>query len=283
MSYKDFGYLLFVSKNENVDYLPLAYCLALSIKNTQKEGFDKVALVADDIDSVERLKSPWVFDKVISWSEVGFWDCRSWMDKLTPWEYTVCLDVDQLFFRDYSHWIEYFLGNDIELFLPSTVYTYRGNIAKDNFYRKTFEANELPNLYSLFTYFKKDTEICRDFFTLSRHITKFPKEFKNIYLSQNAPKIVGTDEAFALAAKILGIEDEITYDLNFLKLIHLKPMIQDWPWPANSISDHVGLYFDLEARLKIDNFQQHDIVHYNEKDFVTEEIISILENKLWKK
>lgn len=282
MPYKDFGYLLFVSKNEELDYLKLAYSLALSIKITQKEGFDKIALVTDEPSLIKNLKSPWVFDKVISWDEQGFWDCRSWMDKLTPWENTVCLDVDQLFFRDYSHWIEYFLTNEVELFLPSTAYTYRGNIIKDNFYRKTFELNDLPNIYSLFTFFRKDTKF-KDFFTLARYITKFPKEFKNSFLNNYVPKIVGTDEAFALSAKILGIEDEITYDLDFLKFVHLKPMIQDWPWPAGSISDHVGLYFDLKGQLKIDNFQQHDIVHYNEKTFVNEEIISILENIVWKK
>ena len=36
-----FGYLIVVSKNDSVDYLKLAYALALSIKNTQQKGFDK--------------------------------------------------------------------------------------------------------------------------------------------------------------------------------------------------------------------------------------------------
>ena len=44
----NFGYLLIVSHSDTVDYLQLAYGLALSIKNTQKPGYDKVALVIDD-------------------------------------------------------------------------------------------------------------------------------------------------------------------------------------------------------------------------------------------
>ena len=50
-----FGYLVVVSKNDSVDYLKLAYALALSIKNTQRKGFDKVALVTDNIEDVEKI------------------------------------------------------------------------------------------------------------------------------------------------------------------------------------------------------------------------------------
>jgi hypothetical protein len=277
-----FGYLIVISKNDTVDYLKLAYALALSIKNTQREGFDKVALITDDVQSVKKLKSPWVFDRVIKWDQETHWDGRSWMDKLSPWDYTVCLDADMLFFRDYSHWVEYFIENS-ELYVPNKSYTYRGEVVTDNYYRKTFAHNYLPNLYSFYTFFKKDSEIAEEFFSLGRYILKNPTEFKNEFLGNYRPKVVGTDEAFALAAKILDIDNDISYDLEFPKIVHLKPMIQNWPWPADTVSDHVGLYFDLQAKLKIGNYQQQDILHYNEKDFVTDEVISILEEIAWKK
>ena len=277
-----FGYLIVISKNDTVDYLKLAYALALSIKNTQREGFDKVALITDDVQSVKKLKSPWVFDRVIKWDQETYWDGRSWMDKLSPWDHTVCLDADMLFFRDYSHWVEYFIENS-ELYVPNKSYTYRGEVVTDNYYRKTFVHNNLPNLYSFYTFFKKDSEIAEEFFSLGRYILKNPIEFKNEFLGNYRPKVVGTDEAFALAAKILDIDNDISYDLGFPKIVHLKPMIQNWPWPADTVSDHVGLYFDLQAKLKIGNYQQQDILHYNEKDFVTDEVISILEEIAWKK
>ena len=277
-----FGYLIVISKNDSVDYLKLAYALALSIKNTQREGFDKVALITDDVQSVKRLKSPWVFDRVIKWDQETHWDGRSWMDKLSPWDQTICLDADMLFFRDYSHWVEYFIENT-ELYIPNKSYTYRGEVVIDSYYRKTFVHNNLPNLYSFYTFFKKDSEIAEEFFSLGRYILKNPNEFKNLFLEKYIPKVVGTDEAFSLAAKILDIQDDISYDLEFPKVVHLKPMIQNWPWPADKVSDHVGFYFDLQGKLKIGNYQQQDIVHYNEKNYVTDEIISILEEILWKK
>ena len=54
----NFGYLIVVSQHDTVDYLKLAYALALSIKNTQRPGYDKVALVIDDKSAIESLKSP---------------------------------------------------------------------------------------------------------------------------------------------------------------------------------------------------------------------------------
>lgn len=279
----NFGYLLVVSKSEKADYLKMAYALAISIKNTQKPGYDKVALVIDDASEVDSLKSPWVFDHVIEWNQETYWNGRSWMDQLTPFEHTVCLDVDMLFFRDHSHWIDYFVESETELFMPSTVYTYRGAVAVDDFYRKAFRENGLPNVYSFFTFFKKDATITKNFFELNRQIMKHPDEFNNVFLTRYRPKEVGTDEAFALAAKILGIEEQVAYPLHFPKVVHLKPMIQGWPWPTESVSAHVGFYFDKNCQLKIGNFQQEDAVHYNDKEFVTDEIVSILEEKLWNK
>ena len=277
-----FGYLLIVAEHDTVDYLKLAYALALSIKNTQRPGFDQVALVINGKQKLTDLNSSWVFDHVIEWNQETFWNGRSWMDKLTPFEHTVCLDVDMLFLRDYSHWAEYFIENS-ELYVANKSYTYRGELVEDTHYRKAFVKNNLPNLYSFYTYFKKDSKIAQEFFELGRLIIKNPIEFSNAFLSEYKPNIVGTDEAFALAAKILDITDNIAYPLEFPRVVHMKPMIQNWPWPAQSWSDHVGFYFNKKAELKIGNYQQHDIMHYVEKDKMTIEMINILEEIAWKK
>jgi hypothetical protein len=276
-----FGYLLIVAEDPAVDYLKMAYALALSIKTTQKPGYDKVALVLDDKKKLDRFTSPWVFDEIIEWSEETFWNGRSYMYELTPWENTVCLDVDMLFFRDYSHWIEYFVDNS-ELYVANKSFTYRGEIVESDEYRKTFTANSLPNLYSLFTFFKSDRENVQEFFELAKTILKNPKEFSNLYLTKHKPLVIGTDEAFALSAKILGISDELAYPLLFPKVVHMKPLVQNFPWPANNWSDHLGFYFTEDCQLKIGNYQQDNIVHYVEKNKITDEIINLLEEKAWK-
>jgi hypothetical protein len=278
----NFGYLIMVSTSKTADYLKLAYALALSIKNTQKPGYDKVALVIDNKKAVDDLTSSWVFDEVIEWNQETFWDGRSWMDKLSPWENTVCLDADMIFLRDYSHWIDYFISN-CELYVANKSFTYRGEVVTNNFYRKAFVKNDLPNLYSFFTFFKKDSELATEFFTLGRYILKNPVEFSNTFLSNYKPKIVGTDEAFALSAKILDIDNIIAYPLDFPKVVHLKGQIQNWPWPADIVTNHVGFYLNKVGNLKIGNFQQYNIVHYVEKDLITDETLNILEEIAWKK
>ena len=277
-----FGYLIVVAEHETIDYLKLAYALALTIKNTQKPGYDKVAIVTDDPKRISKLNSSWVFDHVIEWNRESFWDGRSWMDQLSPFEYTVCLDADMLFMRDYSHWIDYFIKNS-ELYIANKSYTYRGEVVEDEYYRRAFIRNKLPNFYSFYTFFKKDSEKAKEFFELGRYIIKNPAEFSNVFLADYKPKVVGTDEAFALSAKILGIEDDIGYELEFPRVVHMKPMIQNWPWPAKAWSDHVGFYLNKQGQLKIGNYQQHDIVHYVEKDKITTEAINILEEIAWKK
>jgi hypothetical protein len=277
-----FGYLLIVSENESADYLQLAYGLALSIKNTQKPGYDQVAIVLDDKNKLKRFNSSWVFDHVIEWAEKDFWDGRSWMDQLSPFDATICLDVDMLFLRDYSHWVDYFLENS-ELYVANKSYTYRGELVDDRFYRKTFIKNDLPNLYSMYTFFKKESRLASSFFDVGRQIISNPTEFANIFLSEYKPRIIGTDEAFALSAKILGISDTISYPLEFPRIVHMKPMIQNWPWPADCWSDHVGFYFNRKGQLKIGNYHQSDIVHYVEKNKINDEIINILEEIAWKK
>jgi hypothetical protein len=278
----NFGYLIVVSTSEEHDYLQLAYALALSIKNTQKEGYDKVALVIDDASQLSRCKSAWVFDHVIEWKQETYWDGRSWMDKLTPFENTVCLDADMLFTTDYSHWVDYFIENT-ELYVANNAYTYRGELVSNTFYRNAFARNNLPNLYSFYTFFKKDSELVDEFFTLGRYILKNPTEFSNSFLAEFKPKVVGTDEAFALSAKILDIADQIAFPLDFPKVVHMKPMVQNWPWPSDRWSDHVGFYFNRKGQLKIGNYEQNNIVHYVEKDKIDDEVINILEEIAWKK
>ena len=62
---------------------------------------------------------------------------------VSPYEETIVMDTDMIVLQDPSSWWT-FLSN-YDLFFTSKVYTYRGEIVKDTYYRKTFIANELPN------------------------------------------------------------------------------------------------------------------------------------------
>lgn len=277
----NFGYLIIVSSNGVDDYFRMAEALCYSIKNTQKSGYGKVALVVDDLEKIRsNNNSTAMFDHVIEWNEETFWYGRSYMDQLTPFDYTVCLDADMLFLRDYSIWID-FLVNNVDLYCPGKSYTFRNEIVTSDYYRKTFTYNDIPNFYSFFTFFKKNKPICDEFFELARMIIKHPTEFSSIYLNKKKPKLLGTDESFGLAAKILGIEDQVSFDLEFPRVVHLKPQIQNFNMDLSKVSDILGFYLNDDAELKIGNYQQTNILHYVEKDFITEDRLNILKNKYY--
>lgn len=278
----NFGYLLFVSSNSKYNYESLAYALALSIKNTQRPGYDKVALVIDNKKCLRNFKALWVFDHIIEWDQETFWNGRSWMDKLSPFDTTVCLDTDMLFLEDHSHWVDYFIKNS-DLYIANKSYTYRNEKVIDTHYRNTFVKNELPDLYSFYTFFKKDSEIVKEFFSLGRYIIKNPREFSNVFLSESKPKIVGTDEAFALSAKILGIENDIAYELDFPKVVHMKDQIQNTGNGNSKWINSLGFYLNNSGKLKIGNYQQNNIVHYVEKEKFTDDLIKVLQGVAWNK
>jgi hypothetical protein len=275
---KDFGYLVVISKSSTNEYLSMAYLLALSIKATQKQGYDKVALITDDKETIPVISSSPVFNQVIFWDKKQHWDGRSYMDQLSPWRYTVCLDADMLMVRDTSHWIDYFINSNTEIYVTNKVKTFRDDIVTDNFYRQTYEKNQLPILYSAYTFFDKTSLIVEKFFNMGRYIIDYPTEFKNYFLDKDIPEVVGTDEAFSLAAKILDLEDTISYDLEFPRFVHLKPRIQGFKTNVQKMGKEVGYYFDKLNRFKIGSFNQTDIIHYSQKDLFTQDMISNYHN-----
>lgn len=256
----------------------MAVLLAQSIKHTQKAGYDKVAVVTDDMKTSIWLQGMPYFDQVIFWDQHDYWDGRSWMDELTPWEHTVCLDSDMIFFRDTSHWIDYFI-QESELYIANTVLQYNGDILDSDICRKTFTANQLPSLYSAYTFFSK-TNKTEEFFKLGREIILNPNEFKNFFLTKHIPDVVGTDEAFSLAAKILDIDHEISYPLAFPRFTHLKSILQTG-LNNGSISTDLGYYFD-EDTFKLGVFNQTEILHYADKDLDVSSLIALYQQKFMK-
>lgn len=263
-----FGYLIIVSDSSTANYHRLAHALALSIKTTQPLGYDNVAIVTDSEEWLPILSHIWAFDKVIFWNKETYWDGRSHMDELSPWDSTVCLDADMLFLSDYSHWIQK-LEEFTPLYIPSTVTTFRGDVVTSDYYRRLQTLNNIPTLYSAFTYFKKADPMTAEFFNLVRYITKYPDEFRNLLLDVDNGVVLGTDEIFGLASKVLGLTDNISFSLPFPRIVHMKSQIQDCMNLNDDWVNDLKFSFDRSATLKIGNYEQTDIVHYVNKKLIT--------------
>jgi len=270
------GYVILAQNSNNNDYVSMAAACAFSIKATQTI-INKVTLITDVPDAVPYHYHA-AFDKIlpIKWFDDAYesdWKIENrWkLYHLTPYDETVILDADMLFLSDVSHWWDY-MSKNFDLLITDKVFTYRNELIVDSFYRKTFRDNDLPNCYSAFTYFKKVDSV-REFWKLVELIVKNWKTFYNAFLKNSKPRHLSIDVAFALAVKILGIENEVFSSLDIPTFTHMKSRDQGWISYTDNWIDNAGVYLNDNCQLKIGNFQQTGIFHYTENKFFNEGII----------
>jgi hypothetical protein len=273
---RNFGYLLIVNNDSNKKYHNMAQLLASSIKKTQPKGYDKVCLITDD--SYYHKHQDLMYDLVKVKEGVKGWDQRNYMFELSPFQHTICLDVDMLITRDISHWVDHFINKTSGLIITDTVLKYNNEVITNLSCRPGYKENDIPVLYSGFTYFNKESSTASNFFKLVSYITEHKDEFKRLYMSKKYPPQIGTDEAFSIATYILGIENEVTTNTSFPKFVHLKTNLQDLK--IQSINLDLGYHIDSNANISIGTFSQNEIIHYSEKDFPTAELNYLYKNQL---
>jgi hypothetical protein len=255
------------------------------LKATQSSVSNLSIGITPDTTVPEEYK--WAFDKIIeipwgdaaansSWKLENEWKAIH----MSPYDETVKLDCDMLFMSDVSHWWD--VMSSKEMWASTTAKTLRGASVTSDYYRKTFTANALPNVYTAFMYFKK-TDLTFAVFEMTSIILKNWDLFINRYMDDPLPRELSTDVAFALAMKILDVVDDCvvsTVDLPYFT--HMKTMIQDWDHSLipEEWNKHVAVYFNDELELKIGRYRQLGPVHYHMKDFVTDEMIDFYEAKL---
>lgn len=254
------GYLMIAMGN---DYVLQACLCAISIKKTQ--SINNVSIVTSDVVP-ERYK--YLFDEII---EVPWHDknARSfyvtehrWKNfHVTPYDETVVLDTDMLFLNDVSHWWTYFSRKSIGF--VTNVLNYRGRLVENNYYRKTFTANDLPNIYNAFHYFKKD-DVALEYYKVLENICNNSKEFYKLCVPKLTPSKTSMDVNHAIAVTLTQIED---YKLDNATFTHMKSHVQDWQESSNNWTNDIPFYIYDDLKVSIGNYQQHGILHYTEHDF----------------
>jgi hypothetical protein len=274
------GIIVLAQNTKETNYVKQACLLAMSLRVTNPNT--KISIVTNHIISKDYkcffdkvIKIPWSDNaKTSKWKVENRWK----LYHITPYDETIVLDTDMLVLQNIDSWWN-FLSN-YDLFFTSRVETYRGETITNDYYRKTFTANNLPNLYSGLYYFKK-CEKSHEFFAWLELVMNNWELFYGKYAKEYYNKWLSVDVSAAIVAKILDIDSEITNKrTRFPTFTHMKPMIQGWKEPTAKWQDAVGIYFSDDCKLKIGNYQQYGIFHYTEKNFVKDEIIDIYRNYL---
>lgn len=274
------GILVLAQNNESVDYVQQACLLAMSLKLTNPD--EKISLVTND--TVAKTYTP-LFDKIIEipWqddAEHANWKIQNrWkLYHCTPYDKTIVMDTDMLVLQNIENWWEFL--SRYKLFFTSSVLTYRNEIVTDDFYRKAFTKNNLPNIYSGLHYFEQ-SDFALEFYTYLELVVQNWKTFYEIFLQHDRPTWCSIDVCCAIVTILLDCEDDITNKIaKFPTFVHMKPNIQNWFDKKVKWQDHVDTYFNNSAELKIGNHQQDGVFHYTEKDFVKPYMLSTYRNLL---
>jgi hypothetical protein len=302
---RDRGYITIAQRSGETDYLRMAYALALSLKKTQSEVSHLTVVVtpgtkvptkyADVFDEV--IEIPWGDDaEYFAWKIHNKWKVYH----LSPYKETVLLDADMIFPTDVSHWWDTMELRDV-LFTTRPM-TYRGTPIVPNAYRQHFIENDLPMVYTAFMYFRWcdmahelfDTVkvIYKNWHTLYTNyqlrrtnddVLAAMNAFRNkdrwgwTHFFQNFPKDASGDLAFAMATKILGIEDATTTDFAFPTFTHMKTLDQGLSYPDADWRKIFSYSLTREAKLRIGDYQQQYPFHYAEKSWLTDDIVEKLE------
>lgn len=278
------GYIVIAQNNDVTDYLEQAYALALNLKLTQTVVSNLTVCVDTKTRKLIKAKHKKVFDNIVDipWQDDAKdaeWKINNkWKYYyMSPYDETVILDTDMIFPTDVSYWWDIMSQRDV--WATTKVRTYRGEIVTSNFYREYFDANELPNVYTAFFYFKK-SELASELFAMIEIIFQHWQRMFFKYMPKGKPDWLSGDVAFALAMQILGIEAECTMEnIDAVPTFtHMKSHVQNiQDGVSDTWSDSIPTYYRSYNDFKIGNFQQQYPFHYVEKNWMDTNKIKQLE------
>jgi hypothetical protein len=184
--------------------------------------------------------------------------------QLTPFKETIKLESDILFTTNVDHW---WTGLRLqEVCFTTKVRDYFGRVSKDRSYRKFFDENNLPDVYTGMYYFRFGQQSLKLFqlaFAIYSNWEYFRDNLKNC-----REELPSTDVVFAIAARLLGVELCTNPALDYPSFVHMKGSVNHLHSSANwqNILQH-----ELNGTELTINFnRQLWPVHYYQKDFINE-------------
>lgn len=258
------GFIIFA---DGPEYIKQAYLCAMSIRASKNKY--PVSIITCDLVPDEYAK---VFEHIIPIPDYQKEDSRFQTEHrwkvydVSPYDETVVLDADVLVLEDLEYFWALMKGKDI--YYTTNVNTYRQEIVTNDFYRKVFTANGLPNVYNTLHFFRK-CDKSKEFFTTLKFVSNNWKTVYQQFCKSHMPTTPSMDVTAAIAALIT--ETDVTN--NIVIVTHMKPLIQNWRYNVEKWNNYVGVYLTDDLTLKIGNHRQRGVFHYTESNFVTDEVI----------
>ena len=245
------GYLILAIDTESVDYLSCAQQLARSIRQWHSDA--NIAVI-----TVKRCDDP-VFNHVVPlpYGDLGGYVNDWQVFHASPFRQTIKLEADMIIASPIDHWWNMLQHRD--LVISTGARDFYDQPAESRFYRKTFDANHLPDVYNAITYWRV-SQIAQEFFQLVRNIFENWNEYKT--LLKFPDDVPSTDLVYAMAAQITGPELVTMPFASYPQIVHMKRYMiptQTPNWTQELVWENNPLRFNTVA--------QWSAVHYHQKDW----------------
>jgi hypothetical protein len=193
--------------------------------------------------------------------DLGGWTNDWQMFRVSPYRQTIKLEADMIASGPVDHWWTLFELSDVVI--SQGCRTFRNDPANSRYYRRVFDANNLPDVYNAITYWRL-SKTAQEFFVLVRNIFEHYTEFKK--LLKFPEDVASTDLVYAMAAQIIGPELVTLPKGLGPTIVHMKQHInalqcRDWTQE---------LIWETDP-LRINTIAQSGFVHYHQKEWSIEQ------------
>ena len=246
---EDRGYVCLAVNTDTVDYVSMARRLFDSLRQWHPEArtclITDLAVQADEFDHVRILvpqQNPYANDAQAF--------------RLTPFRETIKLEADMLIVSPIDHWWDMLRHRDVVIRTGCS--NWHGDASQESFYRKTIDANRLPDVYNAITYWRL-SQTSQQFYQLVRDIFANWQSIKTLLkFPEDQPS---TDTVYAIAAQIIGANLVTMPFTSYPQLVHMRPRIAGTAgaWPNELVWEYHA------ACLRIETIPQWGAFHYFEK------------------
>lgn len=256
----DKGYLIPAFNNSTTDYVKCAIVLAKSIKHWHPDA--KVCLLTEDENNTHPVFD---FVKLLPYasSEDEWKLANDWqVFWASPFHETIKLEADMIVSSPIDHWWDLFRQRDVWVSLG--VRDVNGQMSSSRKYRKTMDANMLPDVYNAVTYWRTSL-LAKNFFTTVRRIFHEWNDIKT-QLKYTHDEEITTDLAYGFAVQLLGADKFTTPGVG-PSIVHMKPSINQ---TANDDWSKEFVWEIDRGQMRINGVTQLGLVHYHIKELATE-------------
>ncbi len=234
-----------------------------------------VSMVINSLNNLlDKYEEP--FDNIIELPFDAVEDIRAndWqLNYVTPYDDTIAIDCYSLVKEKHDELWEYLSNYE----MCYSIRTMNFRTVMYDAVPDWYDTYNIKNLSSDLFYFKKDSEITKQFFLLSEiYMQQWTDALKEFIEFQYIPTEYDSNLMHAFIISHLDIYHEVTphHDtiLEIIDMNSITKYLKDNDRIEKNWSDYINVWTSTDTKLKIQNYAINNTIVYKDKTFITDEI-----------